>query len=569
MKRLALALCLLLSLPVYGKVLLALRSWPRDPDLPTGLPDTSLPANWNPGSPDWYQSTGTTLTNGTVTSTLQNLFDNFDSGANTLQPGDQIRLAAGEDYGTIVIPADVKGTASEWVIVYSDGYASLPAYGSRVVEADATYMATFSRAPTAAVQPALDIQGGDGTIGASYIRLIGIQIKATGSGYAGTNYIGPFNVGNVNEYTPANEMPTNIGFDRCIVTVDDDVHPWGNTFDCKDSFVIGCCFHNLWGGGNDGSNSLRSNDGYRLLVDNNSFESMGAAWFLGSNDLVTVEDAKFSNNYHERPTAWNDGGHGTHKASFETKVGLRVLVENNVFVNQWNTSFEAISIKAEGTGGPKDTTHVTIRGNKITGATRGILLHVGGSSSDDDVGPNADMLVEDNLCLVNVTDREVLRMVFSNQWGTLKRIQVRNNTLINTASPTSYTIATDGYSTDGSTPGENLIFRDNITSYYNVQNGQEGSWALNWSFGSTYVATYNLWIGRTVGQYDDDTDPLPLGTLTNSSFPADLAAVGFTDTGNGDYSLGGGSSYLTSSSTGGKPGYDSDTYDPIWAGVEP
>ncbi len=66
--------------------------------------------------------------------------------------------------------------------------------------------------------------------------------------------------------------------------------------------------------------------------------------------------------------------------------------------------------------------------------------------------------------------------------------------------------------------------------------------------------------------YDQDHN-LVLGTAANTAakYPNDkivpsLAAFGFTDTANEDYSLSASSAYLTASSTGGVPGAD-------WSGV--
>lgn len=571
MKRIALTICLLVCSLATADLVLVLRSWPRDPDLPQNLPDTSLPSNWNPGSPDWYQDTGTTLTNGTVTSSLQNLFDNFDSGANTLQPGDHIRLAAGEDYGTIVIPANVKGTSSEWIILYSDGYASLPAYGSRVTAADETYMATFSAAPTTAFNTPLVFSSGDGAAGCSYIRLIGIKIEATGSGYASTNYIGPVMWADYNNQDRT-EHPEFIGLDRCVVTVDDDVDPWECQFNANDSFVVGCLWYNYWGGGNDGSNALRTYNGERLVVHNNKFECMGAAWFIGDGQNPDPDDCldlSYTNNYHHHPTAWDDGGHGTTKSSFETKVAHRLLIANNVFENQAEASYNAghaiISIKGE----KNSSQHVTIRGNQCLNCYQALVVLAGASSGNDaESGPNTDILIEHNF--VASSDNSFRIYVGDDAAGgpRLQRVQLLNNTLIS-SDAFDYAIEFREHNS-GTTPGQKLICRDNIMVGGIFSEGvAEGAASLNAAWGSLYAATYNLLVGRSVNTYDDDASPAPSGTLSDNLFPANVAAVGFTDSVNGDYSLGGGSSYLESSSTGGEPGYDSDTYDPIWAAVNP
>lgn len=561
MKRLALTICCLLACVVcYAKVVLVLRSWPRDPDLPQNLPDTSLPSNWDAVADHSPADNAA----------LQALLDG-DPEVTDVAAGEVIELDADVDYGTIVIDASVQGDADNWIIIRTDEYSSLPAYGSRVTAADETYMATISRAPTNELHHALQFSSGDGAAGASYIRLIGIKIEATGSGYAGTNYVGPVQWADYNNMDRT-EHPEFIGLDRCVVTVGDDVNPWECQFNANDSFVVGCLWYNFWGGGQDGSNALRTYNGERLVVHNNKFECMSAGWFLGDGANPAPDDCRdlqFTNNYVTRQLAWDDESHGVSKSSFETKVAHRLLIANNVFDNQfeqsYNQSHAGISLKGE----KNTTTNVTIRGNRIECYMAFVILAGASSGDDNESGPNTDILIEDNLA---VCEQNAFRFFVGDDatgGPFLKRINISRNTFI-CAHASDLALDFRNHNS-GTTPGQNLILLDNIIEGTLTAEGiTQGAESLNDAWGSLYSVTYNILIGESASNYDDDAAPAPAGTLENNIFSAaNVAAVGFTDSASGDYSLGGGSSYLTSSSTGGEPGYDSDTYDPIWAVVNP
>lgn len=535
-----------------------------EPDLPQGLPTAALPANWNAAADHSPANNAA----------LQELLDGDGSG--DVAAGDVISLDADVDYGTIVIDADIQGSAGNWIIIRSDEYTSLPTFSAtdssgRVTAGDETYMATISRTPSQENHSALNINGGANASGGSgpgagYIRFIGINFKLYGSYSTDTLAIASTLLDGL--ASSLGNLPHHIGFDRCSFThantmkgVQDAVR-----FDTDDSFIVGCNFYNLWGAGNDGSNGTRVYNGHRILITNNRFHCNGASGFLGDNPLTVVEDYEFSRNYHFRDSDW-DTGHGNTKGSFESKTGLRIAINENVFNYQFNLSgFGAITIKAEGTGGPKTCTHVTARGNKMTNVATAFVILVGGSSDDDDVGPNTDLLFEHNLAY-GLARRGVQLKVYDHSGNMpMERLQMLNNT-----SPD----AKGGFSIDGSdagaTPGQYFRMVDNIWNgefnIYFLNGGANGANGLNFTWGSTYTVTHNLWVAQSTSNFDTDSSPAPSGTLTNSGFPANVAAIGFTNSGANDYSIDAGSTYVTSSSVGGKPGYDSATYDPIWVEV--
>jgi hypothetical protein len=329
---------------------------------------------------------------------------------------------------------------------------------------------------------------------------------------------------------------------------------------------VGCNFYNLWGGGSDGSNAIRNYRCSRQLIKNNYFQVMSSAYFLGSGSNPTVEtnDIDYSRNHHIHPTAWDDGSHGNTKSSYETKVGTRLLIEENVFENQalasYNQGHAIISIKGE----KNETNHLTVRGNRFISALTGFTLMCAASNSDASSGPNTDMLIVDNF--VEAATRGARYVVGDFSGGSrMSRVQMLSNTFV-TANDFSFYFFNHN---SGAAAGNNWVFKDNVVTRGGMwaDGAAEGSLSLNYAWDADYAVTNNILVGRAISAYDNDTTPSPLGTLSSNYFPANVAAVGFTDSGSGDYSISNSSIYKTSSSTGGKPGYDSTTYDPIWVEV--
>lgn len=520
------------------------------PDLPRNLPTAALPTNWN-ATADYTPADGTAL---------QTLINTWVRGT-----GGVIELSVSVDYGNISMPENFEGNADEWIVFRSANYANLPNFSlynpSGIITNDYDNdLATLSRTPSSEGHNVLNISGGASGPGAGYIRFIGIDFRMNGS--YGTDVLAIVSTLTGGLATAVDKLPHHLGFDRCKFShagtmkgVQDALR-----LDTDDSFVVGCNFTGLKGAGNDGSNSMRHYNGHRILVQNNSLNSNGAGGFLGDNDDTVVEDYRFTRNHHFRDLGW-DTGNGNNKGSWECKTGLRIQVDRNVFNRQFNESgFGAITVKAEGTGGPKTTNHFTATGNLMLACGQAYVILVGGSSDDADVGPNTDLLFEHGLAY-DLTRRAIQLNVYDhNTNAPMERLQIIHNTLFG------------GFNVDGSdageTPGKYCIINDNIFDgefgTYFVNNGANGAQGLNYTWGADYESQGNLWIGESASNFDDDTTPEPLGTLANNEFPADIAAVGFVDPDNDNYAVSGSSDYVTTSTTNGKPGYGSSTYDPLW-----
>lgn len=524
-----------------------------DPDLPQNLPDTSLPSGWN----------GTADHTPADMAALNELTDGDGSG--DVQAGDIVELS-GTYTGLWTIDDAIKGTAGSPIIFRTSGHAGLPAYGTRITEADDADLATITRSVSQASHYCLKVDKGSGAAGASHIRFIGIKFQATGT-YANLSNI--IDIGEVNGTTSTTDLPVGIGFNHCKVTCADATEVQeAMRIDATDSFVVDSRFTNLDAGGNDGSTGIRFYVGARMVFENLYIESESAAIFLGGNEQNRCDDVKISGIHNTRQLTWDDSN-GVQKAGgLETKCGLRVLAENMFIENAtWQQGgFAALAIKSEaGSDGlGKKTIHFTARNIEISNCDSGFYPHIAGSSSNTGYGPNADMLFE-NILTYDISGYGVLTVPYKSTDSTrFERLQIRHCTIISGSG-----LIVTGIST-GSTPGAYHNFSDNILSGtygYIVNSGQTGAWALNWGWGSDYTARKNAWVGQSTGFYDTDSGPAPLGTLTGSFFPADIAAVGFEDSGSNDYRLGVGSSLNDAATDGADVGCDVAALNTILSGV--
>lgn len=524
-----------------------------DADLPQNLPDPSLPTGWDAPA-DHSPADG---------AALQALVDAWTPGV-----GGVIELSTSVDYGDTEFPENFEGAANDWIFFRSAGYASLPEFSvddpAGIITADHdAYLATLSRTPSANGHNVLNISGGAAGPGAGYIRMIGIDFRMEGS--YGTDVLAIVSTLTGGLATPADKLPHHLGFDRCKISHANTMKGVQDALrlDADDSFVVGCRFPSLYGAGNDGSNATRSYRAHRILIHNNDFNCNGASGFTGDNDLTEVNDYSFKRNKHTRNSNWGSG-FGNTKASHEVKTGLRIDVSENVFDYQFAAAgFGAITVKAEGTGGPKDTKHYTAIGNRATNCEQFAVILTGGSSNDGDVGPNSDITIKHNLAFDLNTRGIQLNVYNAPAAAGMSRLKIVHNTILG-----GFFVSG---SDDGTTPGAYFELQDNIFTgdfgIYFVNGGAFGCQGLNYTWGDDYDVQFNAFTAQDAGNFDDDASPAPLGTLDNNYFPADVAALEFNDADADDYALSAGSDYLTASSSGGRIGYDSATYDSIWTAI--
>lgn len=239
------------------------------------------------------------------------------------RPGDAIELEAGATFrGNFKLPA--KG-GSRYITVRSSAYPQLPAPGRRVTPAHAPLMPKIL---SVGAGPAITTLAGAG-----YYRLVGLEIGADVSVSVTYSLVSINHAAATVKDLPHHVIldrlyvhgaPT-LSFQRCVTL--NGVHSA-----LIDSYLADC-----HGKGMDSQALLVWNTPGPLKITNNYLEGAGENVMFGGADPtvpgLVPSDIEFRSNYVYKPKSWR--GVWTVKNSFETKNARRLLVEGNIFENNW------------------------------------------------------------------------------------------------------------------------------------------------------------------------------------------------------------------------------------------
>ena len=341
------------------------------------------------------------------TTTLVSPGGNLQTALNNANCGDTIELAAGATFaGQFTLPAK-PCTDQNWIIVRTSAPDSaLPPEGSRMTPCYAGVSSlpgrpSFNCSSTSNVlaKVVYSQTGGSGPFrlaaGANHYRLLGLEItRATGTGF-----IGPLvsTVSGTADHlvldrvwlhgAPSDETLSGIdmGLMNYAALVDSyaaDFHCTSATGACTDAHVVSGGIGNVVGGP------------YRIV--DNFLEAAGEnILFGGGSATVTPADIEIRLNHFFKPWTWKTGqpgfvgGTGNNpfmvKNHLELKNAQRVLIEGNIFENNWGGFSQAgysilLTPKNQAGGNGANlcplcaVTDVTIRYNTISHVGGGISL---------------------------------------------------------------------------------------------------------------------------------------------------------------------------------------------------
>jgi plastocyanin len=294
----------------------------------------------------------------------------LQAAIDSAQRGDVILLAAGATFtGNFVLPAK---PGSGWVTIMSAG--TLPPEGTRATPATATSYARL-RSPNAS--PAVSTQSSPS---ASYYRLVGLDIASTATTAFSLVYLGD----GTGKATSVDQLPSHIYLDRVWIhgAVNQPVQRClalnSRSSAVVDSYLAGCHMKNqdahaiaAWAGPGP------------YKIENNFLEGSGENILLGGGDPwidgVVPSDIEIRRNHVTKPLSWKTSGAWTVKNLLESKNSQRVLVEGNIFENNWldGQSGVAIVLKSENQSGGCTwciTADYTFRYNKIVNAPGGFVI---------------------------------------------------------------------------------------------------------------------------------------------------------------------------------------------------
>jgi hypothetical protein len=459
------------------------------------------------------------------------------------QPGDVVAIAAGAEFvGPFVLP---KKEGTGWITIRSDAPDSvLPPEGNRITPA---YSPRLPKLITRNSGPALRTEPG-----AHHYRIIAVEIAAAASD--ARNY-GIVELGAGGRVQRGREsIPHDLIFDRVYL----HGHPALSTRRCLalnsastaviDSYLADCHdrgFDSQAIGGWNGPGPFK--------IVNNHLEGAGENVMFGGGDpgihRLVPSDIEIRRNHFYKPLAWR--GRWTVKNLFELKNAHRVLVEGNVFENNWvdgQSGFALVFKSANQDGGApwSETRDVVVRRNRIVNSASGVDIMAQGSNIDT---PANHILLRDN----------VFERIGGAELGGSGRLwQV-------TEDPFAITFDHN----TGFTPGHLLMLDEPQKSHVVISNnlvsrGEYGIFGSGRGEGNTAISyflpgavvTKNVIIGASAAIY-------PVGNF----FPATPGEVGFVDFARGDYRLAPQSRYKRAASDGRDIGADIDAVTNATSGV--
>ena len=550
--------------------------------VPTGVSATR-PSNWN--------SAATATVSGTGSAGLADLQSKINAAASSNNP--VIDIPAGVTLtGTLNLPPR---TGTGYCVIRTNGYASLPAQGTRLnPTTHGAYLATIS---TPNADPAIrTIQG------ANNYFFLGVQATTSATSTTGTacNALvtlsplvqGTWTASHVAGQTNA---PQNIYFHQCYI------HGLPGTRKCIGStstFNVGVEDSYLDGARVNGFECQAINITYgggSWYIKNNHLSGCGEHFMIGGGaipiqaDEWNTRDVYITGNYFaglREWFAWSPGATNGNAADgmglgfknlFELKRGRRVLIVGNVFKTGGIAGQAGIQIvfKSDNNGNPGPTVSGTFDVHFLKNVVYDVqrCFNVIGNSSPagGTTIPNDRHHISDNIFyLVNVPPNNGSGYL-AEVGNRSSNIDITHNTIVMNGGNTLYGMLTVSNGTV-----YNLTYTDNIapkgTYGLNGSQGTFGLKTLNSSQVSGWTWTRNVHPGTwTTGEKNN----FP-GAAQNSSnqYPASESAVGFTTypgTGVSSFALAASSPYValdTTTSPASPAGADVAAVAAAVAGVE-
>src|SRR5262245_19241421 len=479
-------------------------------------PSLAAAAPGDPEPPRVYLNTGYAAPTGR--SITVNAGGNLQSALDQAQPGDLILLQAGATFtGNFVLP---NKTGTGWVIVRSSTTeANLP-QGIRVTPASASLMPKII-SPNS--EPAL--QTADG---AHHFRFVGVEFGVA----QGTDIYSIVSFGG--DQTSLAATPHDLIIDRCYIHGAADRNARrGVLINSASTAIIDSYISNIHEIGADSQAVCGWNGPGPFKIVNNYLEGAGENFMLGgappSIQNLIPSDIEFRLNNVFKPLSWKIGDpayagmHWTIKNLFELKNAQRLLVDQNVFENNWADAQNGFCIlftpRSEAGVAPWATaSDVTFTNNIVRHSGCGFNI-----SGGDDVSPSQPshrILIKNN----------VLDDINGAKWGGADgralqfiggpvNITIDHNTIFEDSAIIVADVA----------PSPGFVFRNNIAPHgnYGVLGSGHGTGleALAFYFPG-YEFKRNVIISAPSSNYPPD-----------NFYPSSLNEVGFVDFANGNYRL--------------------------------
>jgi hypothetical protein len=466
------------------------------------------------------------------------------------RPGDVIKLQAGETFtGNFRLP-NKKG--SDWIVIRSSAAdADLPPPGTRITPAKS------------AIMPKLISPNSDPVVhtdeAAHHYRFIGVEFGVA----AGKNIYNIVSLGA--DQTSLSQAPHDLIIDRCYIHGNANANARrGVMLNSASTAIIDSYISDIHEIGADAQAVCGWNGPGPFKIVNNYLEGAGENVLFGgappSLPNLIPSDIEFRLNHVYKPLSWKKG-HPTYagtpwqvKNLFELKNAQRLLIDQNIFENNWAHAQNGLAILFTPRG--EDGVAPWATALDVT-FTNNILRHSGGGfniAGPDDGSPSQPsrrILIKNNLiddidgskwgsADYGPTDGRFAQLV-----GGPVNITIDHNTIFHSGS----LIVADGG------PSAGFVFCNNIArnNLYGVA-GSDRSPGLD-SLAS-YFPGYNFKKNVIVGV------PVEIKYPTDNFLPLQLNLVGFVNLEGGDYRLSPASPYKKAGTDGKDIGCDFSALNP-------
>ncbi|HEV7991530.1 MAG TPA: Ig-like domain-containing protein [Gemmatimonadaceae bacterium] len=454
---------------------------------------------------------------------------NLQTALNAAQPGDELLLPQGATYtGTFTLPN--KGNMNGWIVIRTDvSDAAIGMPGTRMTPSRAGSVRLAKIVANTVGSPLIT------ALGANHYRITGIEITSV-PGLNDINALVRFGDASYAQNSVATTA-NNLILDRSYVHGTPSTHLNrclmlnSATSAVVDSWLGDC--HSNHG---ESQAIIGWNGPGPFLIQNNHLEAGHEVVAFGGSTMTVANqspsDITLRGNHITRPVSWK--GVWQVKNLLETKHVKRLLVEGNVFENNWidaQAGF-AILVKSENQNNDNPWTtssDVTFRYNRIRNT--GNAFNLAANPSGLPAIPAARILIADNIIEnINVGifagGGHTLQLL-----GDVRDVIMRHNTVTSANGGGSFAILL------GSLPQvQRLVVHSNILvrGAYGVKGGgqSEGTASLN-HFAPGYLFTNNAIIGSSALPYP-----------SSNWFASSLANLGFLNLSGGNFLLGPSSSYL-------------------------
>ncbi|TMI80362.1 MAG: hypothetical protein E6H03_08570 [Bacillati bacterium ANGP1] len=474
----------------------------------------------------------------------------LQAALNSANPGDTITLVAGATYkGPVTLPAK---SGSGWIYIESSALSSLPAPGNRASPTQAGLMPKVLAPGSPAIRT---------VSGAHHFRFVGIELAPT----PGTFVENVVKIGSGESSAAA--LPNNIVFDRCYIHGDPTAGSRrgilmnGAGIAVVDSYISGFKATDF-----DGGYALHAWNGTGpFKIANNYLEASGVNVFFGGSDPsisnLVASDIEVRGNYFFKLLSWRvgdpsfDGTPWLVKNLFELKDAQRVLIDGNIFENNWKQADQdgfAIVLTPRNQNGEAPWSivqDVTFTHNIVRHSTAG--FHMLGWDDNNPSQQLQRVLIQNNL-IYDIG-------AFGSNGGSVGLLIQQRDGVANTVIDHN-TAFQDGdplYASVGNgTPNTGLVFTNNVgDGNVTAADSSDPASALAVSFPGA-VFTRNVLLGGTAAAYP-----------TGNWFPAGATPVVNAYFGGSDFHLVPGSPYQSAGTDGNNVGADVDAINAATANV--